>query len=126
MACDDDVVVQGITGSDRELLDAQALVGELVPPGSVFAFLAEHRHELFPDSFIADLFCSSGVAVAAGGSGRVGAGAQGAVRPVRPAHRRCGALRHPLEGAPARRKSLNSAAVIRTWSLGASPTTALT
>jgi hypothetical protein len=40
-------------------LDAQALVGELVPLGSVFAFLAEHRHELFPDSFIADLFCSS-------------------------------------------------------------------
>jgi hypothetical protein len=40
-------------------LDAQALVGELVPPGSVFAFLAEHRHELFPDSFICDLFSSS-------------------------------------------------------------------
>jgi IS5 family transposase len=40
-------------------LDAQALVGELVPPGSVFAFLAEHRHELFPDAFIADLFSSS-------------------------------------------------------------------
>jgi Transposase DDE domain/Transposase domain (DUF772) len=40
-------------------LDAQALVGELVPAGSVFALLAEHRHELFPDSFIADLFCSS-------------------------------------------------------------------
>jgi len=40
-------------------LDAQALVGELVPSGSVFAFLAEHRHELFPDSFIADLFSSS-------------------------------------------------------------------
>jgi len=40
-------------------LDAQALVGELVPPGSVFAFLAEHRHEVFPDSFIADLFSSS-------------------------------------------------------------------
>ncbi len=37
-------------------MDAQALVGELVPPGSVFAFLAEHRHEVFPDSFIADLF----------------------------------------------------------------------
>jgi hypothetical protein len=44
---------------DRELLDAQALVGALVAPGSVFAFLAEHRHELFPDSFIADLFSSS-------------------------------------------------------------------
>jgi hypothetical protein len=41
------------------LLDAGALVGELVPAGSVFAFLAEHRHELFPDSFIADLFSSS-------------------------------------------------------------------
>jgi len=40
-------------------LDAQALVGELVAPGSVFAFLAEHRHEVFPDSFIADLFSSS-------------------------------------------------------------------
>ena len=40
-------------------MDAQALVGELVPPGSVFAFLAEHRQELFPGSFIADLFSSS-------------------------------------------------------------------
>jgi Transposase DDE domain/Transposase domain (DUF772) len=40
-------------------LDAQALVGELVPEGSVFAFLAEHRQELFPDSFISDLFSSS-------------------------------------------------------------------
>jgi hypothetical protein len=39
VACDD-VVVQGITRSDRELLDAQSLVGELVPAGSVFAFLA--------------------------------------------------------------------------------------
>ena len=39
-------------------MDAQALVGELVPPGSVFAFLAEHRHGLFPESFIADLFPS--------------------------------------------------------------------
>ena len=45
----DYAVVQGITRPDRELLDAQALVGELVPPGSVFAVLAEHRHELFPD-----------------------------------------------------------------------------
>ena len=50
--------MQGQTGWERELLDAQVMVGELVPPGSVFAFLAEHRHELFPDSFIADLFPS--------------------------------------------------------------------
>ena len=27
-------------------------------PGSVFAFLTEHRTELFPDSFTADLFPS--------------------------------------------------------------------
>jgi hypothetical protein len=48
--------MQGRTRIERELLDAQAMVGELVPPGSVFAFLAEHRSELFPESFIADLF----------------------------------------------------------------------
>jgi len=41
------------------LLDAQALVGHLVPVGSVFAFLAEHRGELFPDVMFADLFGSS-------------------------------------------------------------------
>ncbi len=34
------------------------IAGHLVPPGSVFAFLAEHRSELFPDSFTADLFPS--------------------------------------------------------------------
>ena len=43
---------------ERELLDAESMVGELVPPGSVYAFLAEHRGELFPDSFIADLFAA--------------------------------------------------------------------
>ena len=50
--------MQGRARLDRELLDAQALAGDLVPAGSVFAFLAEHRRELFPDSFIADLFGS--------------------------------------------------------------------
>ena len=34
------------------------MAGHLVPAGSVFAFLAEHRRELFPDSFTADLFAS--------------------------------------------------------------------
>ena len=43
---------------ERELLDAEAMVGQLVPAGSVFALLAEHRRELFPDSFISDLFTS--------------------------------------------------------------------
>jgi hypothetical protein len=44
--------------SDRELLDAAGLVGHLVPVGSVFAFLAEHRRRLFPDEAFADLFPS--------------------------------------------------------------------
>ena len=50
--------MQGRARLERELLDAQAVAGGLVPPGSVFAFLAEHRTELFPDEFIADLFPS--------------------------------------------------------------------
>jgi len=50
--------MQGKSRLDRELLDAGEMAGHLVPPGSVFAFLAEHRRELFPDSFIADLFQS--------------------------------------------------------------------
>ena len=44
---------------DRQLWDAEAIAGDLVPAGSVFAFLACHRHELFPDEFTADLFASS-------------------------------------------------------------------
>jgi hypothetical protein len=50
--------MQGRSRQDRELLDAGELAGHLVPEGSVFAFLAEHRGELFPDSFTADLFTS--------------------------------------------------------------------
>ena len=40
--------MQGRSRPDRELLDAEMIAGHLVPPGSVFAFLAEHRAELFP------------------------------------------------------------------------------
>jgi hypothetical protein len=40
------------------LLDAAALVGHLVPAGSMFAFLAGHRRDLFPDADFADLFPS--------------------------------------------------------------------
>jgi hypothetical protein len=39
-------------------LDASALVGHLIPVGSMFAFLAGHRQELFPDEDFADLFPS--------------------------------------------------------------------
>jgi len=51
-------VVQGRSDPDRELLDAAALVGHLVPVGSVHGFLAEHRQRLFPDELFADLFPS--------------------------------------------------------------------
>ncbi len=50
--------MRGKSRVEREFLDAESLVGQLVPEGSVFAFLAEHRRELFPESFIADLFTS--------------------------------------------------------------------
>jgi hypothetical protein len=50
--------MQGVEGTDRELLDAAALVGHLVPEGGMFAFLAEHRGEVFPDDGFADLFPS--------------------------------------------------------------------
>lgn len=50
--------MQGSSDQDRELLDAGALVGHLVPEGSVHRFLAEHRHRLFPDAMFEDLFPS--------------------------------------------------------------------
>jgi hypothetical protein len=56
--CWDDFLMQGRSRLDRELLDAEMIAGHLVPAGSVFGFLAEHRRELFPDSFTADLFPS--------------------------------------------------------------------
>jgi Transposase DDE domain/Transposase domain (DUF772) len=39
-------------------LDTAVLVGHLVPAGSVYAFLAEHRGRVFPDGMFADLFPS--------------------------------------------------------------------
>jgi len=50
--------MQGKERMDRELLDAGALAGHLVPAGSMFAFLAAHRGELFPDGEFTDLFPS--------------------------------------------------------------------
>jgi hypothetical protein len=40
-------------------MDAESVSGHLVPPGSVYAFLAEHRRGLFPDAMFADLFPSA-------------------------------------------------------------------
>ena len=50
--------MQGHSDTSRELLDAAALCRQLVPEGTVEAFLADHRHELFPDDMFEDLFPS--------------------------------------------------------------------
>ena len=55
----EDLWVRGAGNPDPELMDAAALVGHLVPTGSVFAFLAEHRREVFPPELFEDLFPSS-------------------------------------------------------------------
>ena len=53
--------MQGFERADRQLLDAAALAGHLVPAGSMFAFLAAHRAGVFPDQDYADLFSPPGV-----------------------------------------------------------------
>jgi len=52
--------MQGFERADRQLLDAAALAGHLVPAGSMFAFLAAHRAVVFPDDDYADLFAPPG------------------------------------------------------------------
>ena len=52
-------VMQGFERLGGELLDTA--VGRLVPAGSMFAFLAAHRAEVFPDADYADLFAPPGV-----------------------------------------------------------------
>jgi IS5 family transposase len=54
----DDFCVQGRSECQRELLDAESVAGHLLKSDSVFAFLAAHRGELFPDEMFADLFPS--------------------------------------------------------------------
>ena len=51
-------VVQGTSHPEHVVMDAESVSGRLLPPGSVYAFLAEHRLELFPDALFADLFPS--------------------------------------------------------------------
>ena len=50
--------MQGESDRQRELLDVESVAGHLLVPGSVFAFLAEHRSRLFPSAMFADLFPS--------------------------------------------------------------------
>jgi Transposase domain (DUF772)/Transposase DDE domain len=53
-------VMQGFERMDRQLADVAALAGHLLPAGSMFAFLAAHRAEVFPDADYADLFAPPG------------------------------------------------------------------
>ena len=48
----------GRSEDQRDLLDVESVAGHLLRPGSVFAFLAGHRRELFPDELFVDLFPS--------------------------------------------------------------------
>ena len=51
-------MVQGRGDPQREILDVESVAGHLLPAGGMFAFLAGHRRELFPDELFADLFPS--------------------------------------------------------------------
>ena len=53
--------MQGFEQMGRQPADAEALAGHLIPEGSMFAFLAAHRAELFPGTEYADLFAPPGV-----------------------------------------------------------------
>src|SRR3954447_1323982 len=50
--------MQGRADDQRDVFDVESLAGHLLPAGSVFAFLAEHRLRLFPAEMFADLFPS--------------------------------------------------------------------
>lgn len=50
--------MQGRDDGQRQLLDVDVLAGHMLAAGSVFAFLAGHRHVLFPDDAFKDLFPS--------------------------------------------------------------------
>jgi Transposase DDE domain/Transposase domain (DUF772) len=52
--------VQGRADPQREILDVESVAGHLLPVGGVFAFLAAHRRELFPEQLFADLFKAGG------------------------------------------------------------------
>ncbi len=94
----DNFPMQGFGRAGRELLDAAALAGHLIPASSMFAFLAAHRAEVFPDADYADLFARrGGSAVAVGHADGGGADAAGAARLRRPGDRPGGPLRRAVE-----------------------------
>jgi hypothetical protein len=55
--------MQGFERADRQLLDAAALVGHLLPAGAMFAFLAAHRAEVFSIAVLAAIRSAGASAV---------------------------------------------------------------
>ena len=51
--------MQGTSPAQHGVMDAESSLDRLMPAGSVYAFLAEHRRELFSDAMFADLFPSA-------------------------------------------------------------------
>ena len=74
--------MQGFERADRQLLDAGMLAGHLIPAGSMFAFLAAHRAEVFRDAGLRGPVRAAGAgpAVAAGHADGRGADPAGAAR----------------------------------------------
>jgi transposase len=56
----DDRGMQGFEVPDLGLLEADGLTGHLMPEGGMFAFMAAHRAQVFPDADYADLFAAHG------------------------------------------------------------------
>ena len=50
----------GVERFDWKLLDALSVCGDLIPEGSVYRFLAEHRRLVFPDGLFGDLYGGRG------------------------------------------------------------------
>ncbi len=50
--------MRGRARNQRDVLDVESVAGHLLAAGSVYAFLAQYRHRLFPAEMFADLFPS--------------------------------------------------------------------
>lgn len=50
--------MQGFDSGERSLWDTSNTVGHLLPEGSIFSFLQQHRQDVFPDEMFTDLFRS--------------------------------------------------------------------
>ena len=112
--------MQGFERMDRQLLDAAALAGHLVPAGSMFAFLAAHRAEVFPDADYADLFSPPGVGRPSLPATQMAAvlTLAGAARLFGPGDRRGGPVRRAVEGGDRRERWMTRGSTRPRWCTG--------